>query len=140
TLYDANGFFAAVEKRLSDNHSLNLTAIYSPNRRGRSSAVTQEVFDIKGINYNSFWGKQDDEIRNSRIREVVEPIIMLNHYWDISDKTQLNTNVGYQFGSIGNSRLGYDNAPNPDPTYYQYLPSYALADPNGPDYEAAYHK
>ena len=139
TLYDANGFFAAVEKRLSDNHSLNLTAIYAPNRRGRSSAVTQEVFDIKGINYNSFWGKQDGEIRNSRIREVVEPIIMLNHYWDISEKTRLNTNVGYQFGRIGNSRLGHDNAPHPDPSYYQYLPSYALANPNGPDYETAYH-
>ena len=139
TLYDANGFFAAVEKRLSDNHSLNLTAIYSPNRRGRSSAVTQEVFDIKGIRYNSFWGKQDGEIRNSRVREVVEPIIMLNHYWDISDKTRLNTNVGYQFGRIGNSRIGHDNAPHPDPSYYQYLPSYALANPNGPDYETAYH-
>lgn len=138
SLYDANSFFASVEKKLNENHSLNLTAFYTPNRRGKTSSNTQEVYDLKGTKYNSYWGKQDGEIRNSRIREVNEPVIMLNHYWDISEKTHLNTNVGYQFGKIGNSRLGYDNAPNPDPSYYQKLPSYFLADPNGPNYGGAY--
>lgn len=138
TLYDANSFFASVEKKLGDNQSLNLTAFYTPNRRGKSSANTQEVYDLKDTNYNSYWGNQDGEIRNSRIKEVDEPVIMLNHYWDISDKTQLNTNVGYQFGKIGNSRLGYDNAPNPDPSYYQKLPSYFLANPDGSDAAGAY--
>lgn len=138
SLYDANSFFASVEKKLNDKHSINLTAFYTPNRRGKSSPNTQEVYDLKGTRYNSYWGKQDGEIRNSRIKEVSEPIIMLNHYWDISNKTHLNTNIGYQFGKIGNSRLGYDNAPNPDPTYYQKLPSYFLADPNGPNIGGAY--
>lgn len=138
TLYDANSFFASVERKLSENHSLNLTAFYTPNRRGKSSPNTQEVYDLKGIRYNSYWGEQDGEMRNSRIKEVEEPVIMLNHYWDITDKIELNTNVGYQFGKIGNSRLGYDNAPNPDPSYYQKLPSYFMADPNGPNYEGAY--
>lgn len=138
TLYDANSFFASVERKLSQNHSLNLTAFYTPNRRGKSSANTQEVYDLKGNKYNSYWGEQDGEIRNSRIKETEEPVIMLNHYWDVTDKIELNTNVGYQFGKVGNSRLGYDNAPNPDPSYYQKLPSYFLADPNGPNYEGAY--
>src|SRR5690606_16022314 len=138
SLYDANSFFASVEKKLNERHSLNLTAFYTPNRRGKSSANTQEVYDLKGIRYNSYWGDQDGEIRNSRIKEVEEPIIMLNHYWDISEKTHLNTNVGYQFGKTGNSRLGYDNAPNPDPSYYQKLPSYFLADPNGANEAGAY--
>lgn len=138
TLYDANSFFASVEKKLNENHSLNFTAFYTPNRRGKSSANTQEVYDLKGTRYNSYWGNQDGEMRNSRIKEVEEPVIMLNHYWDITDKVELNTNVGYQFGKIANSRLGYDNAPNPDPSYYQKLPSYFLADPNGINYEGAY--
>jgi len=138
SLYDANSFFASVEKKINSDHSLNLTAFYTPNRRGKSSPNTQEVYDLKGIQYNSYWGKQDGEIRNSRIKEVAEPVIMLNHYWDISENTRLNTNVGYQFGKIGNSRLGYDNTRNPDPTYYQKLPSYFLANPEGPDLEGAY--
>jgi len=138
SLYDANSFFAAVEKKINDKHSLNLTAFYTPNRRGKSSPNTQEVFDLKDISYNSYWGYQDGEIRNSRVREIEEPVIMLNHYWDISKKTRLNTNVAYQFGKVGNSRLGYDNAPNPDPTYYQKLPSYFLGNPDGADYAGAY--
>ena len=138
TLYDANSFFASVEKKLSNHHSLNLTAFYTPNRRGKSSPNTQEVYHLKGTQYNAYWGKQDGEIRNSRIREVEEPIIMLNHFWNISPKTELNTNIGYQFGKTGNSRLGYDNVPNPDPSYYKNLPSYFLSDPNNPDYEGAY--
>ena len=127
TVYDANSFFAAVEKKINDKHSLNFVSIYTPNRRGRSSANTQEVYDLRGIRYNSFWGWYDGEKRNSRIREVEEPVVMLNHYWDINDKTTLNSNVAYQFGKIGNSRLNNANGPNPDPSYYRYLPSYFLS-------------
>ena len=140
TLYDSNSFAASVEKKLSDNHSLNFTAFYTPNRRGKSAANTQEVIDIKGTTYNPYWGKQDGDIRNSRVREIEEPVFMLNHYWNISENTRLNTNIGYQFGKLSNSRIGYDNAPNPDPSYYQYLPSYDLANPSGPNYESAYRK
>jgi len=142
TLYDSNSFFASVEKKINDQHSINFTSIYAQNRRGRSTAITDEVYQIKGREYNPFWGEQDGEIRNSRVREIEEPILMLNHYWNISDKTQLNTNIAYQFGTIGNTRIdnggtqleqgsnGEDvyvgGARNPDPAYYQNLPSYHL--------------
>ena len=142
TLYDSNSFFASVEKKLNDKHSLNFTGIYAPNRRGKSSPNTQEVFDLKGIKYNEYWGYQDGNKRNSRIKEVEEPIVMLNHYWDISSKTTLNTNMAYQFGKLGNSRLDYNGTDlvngfpegggaNPSPTYYQKLPSFFLR--NNPD-------
>ena len=138
TFYDSNSFFASIEKKFGNNHSLNFTSIYAPNRRGKSSPNTQEVYDLKGIKYNDYWGYQDGDMRNSRIKEVEEPILMLNHFWDISKKTRLNTNVGYQFGEIGNSRIDYAGGANPSPTYYQKLPSYALSDPDGPDYASAY--
>lgn len=138
TFYDANSFFVSVEKKLNDKHSLNLVGLYTPNRRGKSSPNTQEVFDLKGITYNEYWGMHDGEKRNSRIRRIAEPIIMLNHYWDISENTSLNTNVAYQFGELGNSRLDYAGGANPSPAYYQQLPSYFLADNDGPDYAGAY--
>lgn len=138
TLYDANSFFASIEKKIGKNHSINFTSIYAPNRRGKSSPNTQEVYDLKGTQYNEYWGYLDGEKRNSRIKEVEEPILMLNHYWDISSKTKLNTNVAYQFGKLGNSRLDYSGGANPSPTYYQDLPSYYLADDDGPDYANAY--
>jgi len=155
TLYDANSFFASVEKIINPNHSLNFTTFYTPNRRGRSAPLTQEVHDLKGREYNPFWGKQDGDIRNSRIREVEEPVFMLNHYWTISDRTRLNTNVGYQFGKVANTRVDNNGtnlvlidgqeayvggARNSDPHYYQRLPSYFLRfdNPTPFNYQNAY--
>ncbi|QNM85448.1 TonB-dependent receptor [Polaribacter pectinis] len=146
TMYNANSMFLSLEKKFNEEHSLNFTSITAFNRRGKSAPQTQEVFDLKGIRYNSYWGFQNNEIRNSRIKEVSEPILMLNHYWDLNETTSINTNVSYQFGKTGNSRIdnngtrvdgtavdGNGNpyivnlgASNPDPTYYQKLPSYGL--------------
>lgn len=155
TLYDANSIFASVEKVINNSHSLNFSAFYTPNRRGRSTALTNEVYNLKGRQYNPFWGKQDGDIRNSRTREIEEPVFMLNHFWTISDRTRLNTNLGYQFGKIGNTRIDNNGtnlvlvdgqetyiggARNPDPHYYQRLPSYFLRfeDPTPFDYQNAY--
>src|SRR5699024_1240515 len=103
-----------------------------------------------------YWGYQDGDARNSRVKSVEEPVFMLNHYWDISPKTRLNTNLAFQFGKRGNTRI--DNggtrmvdapdgqtayiggARNPAPNYYQNLPSYMLRYDNltGANFEAAY--
>lgn len=124
TDYSANSVFASVEKRFNATHSLNFTSIYAQNSRGRNSPNTDEVNSIAGEKYNSYWGYQDGKKRNSRDRDLEEPIVMLSHYWNINPKIRLNTNVSYQFGSIGNSRLDFQDVNNPDPTYYRNLPSY----------------
>ena len=128
TSYNAYSIFGALEKQIGDKHSLVFTSIFTPNRRGKSSPNTQEVFDLKGIEYNEYWGYLNGRKVNSRIKEVEEPIIMLNHYWDLSENSTLQTNVAYQFGKIGNSRFDFNGGANPSPTYYQYLPSYFLRD------------
>lgn len=156
TAYNANSLFISTEKKFSDAHSLNFTGFYSPNRRGKSAPITEEVKSLRGMHYNSYWGRQNGHIRNSRTKEVKEPVVMLNHFWDISSQTSLNTNVAYQFGKRGSTRLdnggtrlvyGPDGqksyiggARNPGPDYYQKLPSYHLRDDdlNAADYQAAY--
>ena len=153
TLYDANSFFVAVEKKFSESHSVNLAGIYTPNIRGRSAALTEEVFELRGRNYNPYWGYQNGEIRNSRIREIKEPIFMLNHYWQLSENIALNSNIAYQSGEISNSRIDYGgttltgvngqtayfgSGENPDPVYYQKLPSYFLRFENDENFEAAF--
>ncbi|MBL4605156.1 MAG: DUF2012 domain-containing protein, partial [Flavobacteriaceae bacterium] len=155
TLYDANSFFVSAEKQLNDDHSINFSAIHAQNRRGRSTALTDEIHQLKGRKYNPSWGKIDGSIKNSKIRKIVEPIVILDHYWKISESTTLNTNLAYQFGFQGNTRI--DNggtrlinfqgqnsyiggARNPSPDYYQNLPSFFLQDPNPSafNYEQAY--
>jgi hypothetical protein len=130
TDYAANSLFASVEKKINDKHSLNLTSIYAQNSRGKNSPNTQEVTDLMGIKYNSYWGWQDGKKRNSRDKDVEEPMVMLSHYWKISENTSLNTNVAYQMGRIANSRLENPLGNNPDPTYYRKLPSYYQNQPD----------
>lgn len=129
TDYSANSVFASVEKRFGKKHALNFTSIFAENTRGKTSPNTQEVIDLKGFKYNSYWGYQNGEKRNSRDKQIQEPIMMLSHYWKVTDKTNLTTNVAYQTGYIGNTRLDYQGANSPDPTYYKYLPSYWYNDP-----------
>lgn len=87
TDYAANSLFASVEKKFNDKHSLNLTSIYAQNSRGKNSPNTKEVTDLMGVEYNSYWGWQDGKKRNSRDKDVEEPITMLSHYWKLSEKT-----------------------------------------------------
>ena len=124
SFYDANSFFAAVEYQPSSKQSFNLTAIYAKNTRGKNAGHTQEVWDLMGSRYNAYWGSQNGRKRNARVKEVNEPMLMLTHQIKLLDKTAVNTSIAYQFGSIGNSRLGYFKQQNPDPTYYRNLPSY----------------
>jgi len=116
TGYEAPSFFGSIEKKINDHHSLNITGFYTPNRRGRSTAITKEVFDIKGATYNPNWGYQNGKIRNSRERLVEEPILMLNHFWEINKNTSLNSNLAFQTGKIANSRIDTGGS-GPSKTY-----------------------
>jgi hypothetical protein len=137
TPYKAWSGFLAIEKKLNSHHSFNLTAFAAYVNRGKSSPNTQEVFDLKGYKYNSYWGNQEGEQRNSRMKEIMEPIIMLTYFYN-NLKTTIQTTLSYQFGHTSNSRLGYFNAPNPDPTYWKYLPSSFLQYEDNLDYANAY--
>ena len=125
TLYDAYSFFGAAEYKINKRNSLMITGMLASNRRGQSAAITDEVYQLMGNKYNPYWGYQQGDKRNSRERNIQEPIFMLNHFYT-SKKLEIKTAVAYQFGTYKRSRLAYYNAPNPDPTYYRYLPSYYI--------------
>ena len=125
TFYDAWSYFASLEKKFGKNHSLNLTVYGAPTQRGQQSATVQEVYDLTGTNYyNPNWGYQNGEKRNAKVKNFHEPVFLLNHFWDISEKIKLTTAVGYTFGKDKWSALNWYNAADPRPDYYRYLPSY----------------
>src|SRR3970040_2881478 len=90
TNYDANSAFLSVEKKVNDSHSLNISAFYTPNSRGKNSPNTAEVTELTNEKYNSYWGFQDGKKRNARMKTIEDPIIMLNHYFKINDVTILH--------------------------------------------------
>ncbi len=124
--YNAFGYFASVEKRFGrDRHSLALTVLGAPTERGAQQASTQEVYDLLYNNYyNPNIGRQNGELRNTRVRDYHEPIAMLNYSFDISKNTKLTAAASYRFGKNGYSALTWTDGPDPRPDYYRYLPSY----------------
>lgn len=126
TYNEAYAYFAAIEKKFSDRFSVNLTAFGSPTRRATNSPNTQEVYDLMGKNYNSYWGWQDGEQRSSRVRKVFEPMFQLGFYNKLGKTSNWNNTFSYQFGRDARSRLDWFHAADPNPTYYRKLPSYGL--------------
>lgn len=151
TTYDANSFLISIDKEFSERHRLNSTIIYADNLRGKSSPMTQEVFELKSNAYNSYWGYQLDGKRNSREKKVLEPIFQLNHDFRLNDRVRIQSHLTYQSGQLSTSRMDYGGhslarnsdiltggGSNPDPSYYQKLPSYFLRDASNPDFAKAY--
>jgi len=145
TQQDSYAYFGSIEKQFSDRHSINLTGFGAPTYRASNAPNTQEVYDLMGKDYNSYWGWQDGEKRNSRIRRTFEPIFMLTDYLKLGKTSNWINTVSYQFGSDSRSRLDWFHGSDPNPTYYRKLPSYwkykyadfLEMDPTSPQYEYA---
>lgn len=125
TYYRAGAYFLSLEKKLNDKHSIGFVGFGSPTIQGRSSISTQETYDLTGNNfYNSYWGMQNGEKRNSRERRTHKPMMMLNHYFKANEKLNVQSTVSYSFGKGGNTSLNWHSGTDPRPDYYKYLPSY----------------
>jgi hypothetical protein len=149
TSYQAISGLFSVEKIWNDQHASWLTAWWTPTSRGRNAPLTQEVFRLKGKQYNPYWGKDQGRLRNARMYRSSVPYFILNHSVDFSDKASLLFSTAYSNGQEGNSRLSYTGVTpleegfigggrNPDPVYYQNLPSYFLRNPANQDLAKAY--
>lgn len=130
TFYDAYGAYVGIEKKFSDKHTITFNAIGAPYRRSTASPSTQEVYDYRGVHYNSYWGYQNGEQRSERVRKGFQPLFQLQDFWKINKKSSLWTSVSYQFGKDKGSRLDWNGVSNPSPTYYRNLPSFDLNNVN----------
>ncbi|MEI8202411.1 MAG: TonB-dependent receptor [Bacteroidota bacterium] len=123
--YDAWAYFASAEKKINNHHSISLTIYGSPTTRGLQASSTQEAYDLTGSNYyNPNWGYQNGEVRNAKVKNFHEPMIILSHYWDIDKKTKLTSSLAYSFGYSGTTALNWFNSADPRPDYYRNLPSW----------------
>jgi len=126
TFYNSMSYLFAIEKIFGHNkkHSLSLTTMGSPTQRGQTAASYQEIYDLQNTRYNPNWGWQNGEKRNSRIVTAYDPMAVLSHNWNISQKMQLTTGFGVRFNQYAVTGLNWYNAPDPRPDYYKYLPSW----------------
>jgi len=125
TFFDQWAYSVAIEKKINKKHSIALTGIASPSRKGMQAASTQEVYDLMGTKYyNPNWGYQNGEVRNARVKSNNQPFGILTHYFTPTPKFNLTTSIGYSSGKDGYTALNWFNAADPRPDYYRYLPNY----------------
>ncbi len=120
--------FGSLSKRLGDHNRLSITAFYTPSERALQSAATAEAFALTGDNlYNPLWGWDGTRQRSVNIRKAGQPVFQLAHHYQ-NDRTALTTTLMARLGEESYRGLSWQNAPNPRPDYYRYLPSF-YADP-----------
>jgi hypothetical protein len=125
TYFNAGSFFISTEKKINEKHLLGLTAFMAPNEQGRTSAVTREVYELAGTsNYNPNWGYQQNKVRNASVTKTQRPTIILHDRFGFSPGSELNTTLLCHLGRSAKSGLTWNNADNPSPVYYRYLPDY----------------
>ena len=131
--YSSVGYFLTAEKQWSKDMRLSLITFGAPTRRGQSSALTQETYDLTNQynkttwghnNYNPYWGYQDGKVRNSRIVHSYDPTAIASFDWKIDEENHLKIAAGYHYSMYSNSALTFYNAPDPRPDYYRNLPSF----------------
>lgn len=142
TYYSGASYFLAVEKKINEKHSINFSGFGVPTIQGRAGIAVQEAYDLKENHYyNPYWGYQTSEKtgervkRNARVRNNHQPSLFLTHIWEMNSKKNLQTSVYSSFGRTGNTNLNWNDAVDPRPDYYKYLPSYyQQTDPNMTSY------
>lgn len=102
TMFRGWSYFASLAKQFNNQHSLHLTVVGAPqwhNQRSWANPITE--YDQWGITYNSDWGYRDGEEFSNRKNFYHKPKAFLNHYWTISDKTELATSAYVSLGRGG---------------------------------------
>jgi hypothetical protein len=128
--YSSGGYLLSIEKKINNQHTLNLVGFGAPTVQARQGIAVQETYDLTGDPfYNPYWGNQtqadgSQKKRNARVRDNHKPYITLAHHWEKSEKFNLQTNLYAITGRTGNTNLNWYNAKDPRPDYYKYLPSY----------------
>ena len=138
--YKSFSYYFGMEKNLRDRHRFSLSVFGAPVQRGAQNASTQEVYDLVGSNfYNSNWGYQNGVVRNARVRNNHEPVIMFKYLYTPEEDLELSATVLYRTGRNGYSALDWYDTPDPRPDYYRNLPSYFYnPDPNYSNRDSEY--
>ena len=126
TSYTGFSAFLGIEKKFNPEHALNLTALVSPTERGMQANSVPEAYELVNSHYyNPNWGWYEGKQRNARMRTIIEPAILLTHYFTPkSNKLTITTTLATSFGRNNTTSLNWYDAVDPRPDYYRYLPSF----------------
>ncbi len=111
--FEGYNYFVNIAKEINEDHLLSLTAFGAPQRHGQREtrhSIEDYRRSDRGIKFNGDWGYKNGQIVNVQDNFYHKPQISLNHYWNISEKTDLSTAAYVSFGTGGGG--GYTGESN----------------------------
>lgn len=100
-------YFANIAKQINKAHELNFTLVGAKQTHGQrfhDSSLEDIENNPRGRKYNPDWGYQNGQEVNLAYNFYHKPQMSLNHYWTISNKTELSTAAYASFGQGGGRR------------------------------------
>lgn len=102
TYVDSWAYMLNAGKEFGKNHKIVFTIMGSPDRHGqRNFMFTNEEYQRYGRKYNKDWGSYNGERNNLSENFYHKPLMSLNHYYRISEKSLLATSIFYSSGKGG---------------------------------------
>lgn len=125
TPYQAYAYAFHLAKKWNSKHSSSFHFFDSNQMAGKSSALSKEVVELLGRDYNPNWGFDVGEKHSAKLNSLGYKTTLFSHK-RIAEKSQLLLSAMIQKGNTNRTRLYYDTAESPNPIYYKKLPSYYI--------------
>jgi outer membrane cobalamin receptor len=100
-------YFTNITKQINSQHELAFTLVGAKQTHGQRfnrSSLEDIEKNPRGVQYNPDFGYKDGQLYNMSFNFYHKPQMSLNHYWSLSDKTELATSVYASFGKGGGRR------------------------------------
>jgi outer membrane receptor for ferrienterochelin and colicin len=97
-------YFINLSKRFNDEHKLSFSAFGAKQNHGQRQnrhLISTYRASESGIKFNSDWGYKNGQVTHVEDNFYHKPLISLNHYWTISDKTSVSTSAYASYGTGG---------------------------------------
>ncbi len=125
TEFEGYNYFVNLSKQFGTDHKLSFTSFGAPQRHGQRqnrSSIERYRNAEQGIKFNPDWGIKNGQVVHVEDNFYHKSQTSLNHYWTISDKTNLSTALYASWGTGGGGgtagdaslfgvRLGGDDQP-----------------------------
>jgi len=108
TEFDGYNYFINLTKVYNDQHKLSFTAFGAQQTHGQRynsrTIAENRASEQGGERFNPDWGYRNGKVENISYNFYHKPQMSLNHYWTLSDKTNISTALYASFGSGGGRR------------------------------------
>ena len=102
---DVWNYYVAISKQINTKHLITFNAIGAPQKHGqRFQRLTEQRYKELGNRFaNVDFGYLNGQKVNIADNFYHKPQLQLNHYWDITEKSKLSTNIYASWGRGGGS-------------------------------------